>query len=175
MTAVQLPPTLLNSCAKATSAAEASYRINAPLTTTRASRIVALDEDAAGIVRRIAELPWSEGAHFLLFEAPASVEAFDGLQSDTTLRTVDGATSMLSDELTDADVAVMVATADAGARAALVIGQACFARGIMTAGLVVAEGGMAEEAVAALRPHAMVLVVTTDEDDVPEMLGALRV
>ncbi len=175
MTAAELRPTLLNSCARATTAAEACYRINAPLDTIRASRIVALDQDAAGIIRRIVDLPWSDGVRFLLFEEPVSADDLDGLQTDATLRTVDGATSMLSDELTDADVAVMVATADAGARAALVIGQACFVRGIMTAGLVVAEGGMAEQALAALRPHAMVLVVTTDEDDVPEMLGALRV
>jgi hypothetical protein len=175
VTANQLRPTLLNSCAKAATASEARFRINAPRFTTRASRIVAVDEGAAGVVRRTANELWTGDAHFLVFDAPMSVSGLDGPHVDATLRTVDGAEAVLSDELTDADVAVMVATTNAGAEAVSVVGQACFARAIMTAGLVVAEGGMAERAVASLRPHAMVLVVTTDEEDVPEMLRALRV
>lgn len=172
---MQTRPTLLNSCAKATTAAEASFRINAPRFTSRASRIVAVDEGAVGIVRRIADELWTGDAHFLVFDAPVSSDGLDEPRVDATLHSVNGGETVLSDELTDADVAVMVATTNEGAHAASVIGQACFARAIMTAGLVVAEGGTAEQAVAALRPHAMVLVVTTDEEDVPEMLRALRV
>jgi hypothetical protein len=175
VTAKQLRPVLLNSCAQAATASEARFRINAPRFTTRASRIVAVDEGAAGIVRQAANELWTGDAHFLVFDAPMSVGALDGPHVDAMLRTVNGAEAVLSDELTDADVAVMVATTNAGADAVSVIGQACFARAIMTAGLVVAEGGVAERAVASLRPHAMVLVVTGDEEDVPEMLRALRV
>lgn len=175
MTAVQYRPTLLNSSARAATAAEARYRINAPIQATRASRIVGLDEQAAGIVRRVAELPWSGGAHFLTYAGPKSVAGMDDSPVDATLRNPDGTEALLSDELADADVAVMVATSDDGAQAAAIIGHACFMGGIMTAGLVVAEGGAADEAVSALRPHAMVLVVTQDEEDVPEMLTALRV
>jgi hypothetical protein len=175
VTAKQPRPILLNSCAKAATASEARFRINAPRFTTRASRIVAVDEGAAGIVRRAANELWTGDAHFLVFGAPMSVDGLDGPHVDATLRTVNGAEAVLSDELTDADVVVMVATTNAGADAVSVIGQACFARAVMTAGLVVAEGGAAERAVASLRPHAMVLVVTEDEEDVPEMLRALRV
>jgi hypothetical protein len=68
----------------------------------------------------------------------------------------------------------MVATADDGAHAASVIGAACARRGIMTTGLVFGEGRDVAAAVSALRPHARVLLVSRDEDDVPEVLAALR-
>ena len=175
MTAVEYRPTMLSSCARAATASEARYRIQAPIVATRASRIIALDGDAAEIVREVAELPWTGDAHFLTYESSASVEGLGDSPVDATLRTADGQETLLSAQLDDADVTVMVATSDDGAQAASIIGQACFMRGVMTAGLVVAEGGMADRAVAALRPDAMVLVVTQDEGDVPDMLTALRV
>jgi hypothetical protein len=74
----------------------------------------------------------------------------------------------------------MVATSRARADAASVIGDACAARGIMSAGLVLtgngtADSGPAAAVVSALRPNAMVLVILHDESDVPEILTALRV
>ena len=45
----------------------------------------------------------------------------------------------------------------------------------MTAGLVLGNGSEARDAVAALRPHARVLLPTADESDVLELLTALRV
>ena len=69
----------------------------------------------------------------------------------------------------------MVATAQASAEAASIIGNACAARSIMSAGLVVPGAGSIDEAVSALRPNAMVLVVLHDAGDVPELLSALRV
>jgi hypothetical protein len=44
----------------------------------------------------------------------------------------------------------------------------------MTAGLVLGERGDEKKAVAALRPHARFILVTDDEQDVPEVLTALR-
>jgi hypothetical protein len=69
----------------------------------------------------------------------------------------------------------MVATAAARLEATSVIGDACAARMIMSAGLVVAAEGLAGPVVSALRPNAMVLVVLDSGDDVPEILTALRV
>lgn len=173
MTPVGYAPTLLSSCARAATAAEARYRIDRPVTVTQASRIVALDDGAADVISRVSQLEW-RGAHFLTYEVPRA-QPGDGEQADATLRTVDGTEVLLSDELDEADVAVMIATSDHGAQAASVIGLACGMRGIMTAGLVVARReDLAANAVAALRPHATVLVVTTDADDVPGMLTALR-
>lgn len=164
-------PTLLHSCAQAATAAEARFRVNYPNSTTRASRIFALDHEAASVIRRISGGSWN-GARFLTFKEPTS-EA-DAARSDANLRSSDGSETRLSDELNEADVAVMIATADQGAEAASIIGKACALRGIMTAGLVVGDGNALDDAVNALRPYASVLVVSTDEDYVPEMLGALR-
>src|SRR5680860_1159453 len=109
MTAVEYyRPTLLSSCALAATAAEARYRIDGPMMSTRASRVIALDEQAAGIVQRVSELPWSPGAHFLTYESPESVAGLgdsdldapdlDAPDLDATLRAVGGSQSLLSDE-----------------------------------------------------------------------------
>jgi hypothetical protein len=141
-------PILANSCTRAATAEEARFRIDRPIG-GRAALVVALDDDAAEVVERVAEKPW-HGARF--------VRATDGFDED----------------LTDTDVAVMVATADADARAAAAIAQACAARGIMTAGLILGDPLEVAAAVSALRPYARNLMVTDDEDDVAEVLTALR-
>lgn len=163
---MQRQPTLLSSCARAATAAEARYRISSPGFTRRSSRVIALDSHAAAIVRRLAGQRWS-GGHFLAFES--------AVPDDALLRPAAGGTALLSEELDGADCVVMVATANANAEAASVIGNACAARSIMSAGLVVPGAGSAGDVVSALRPNAMVLVVLQDAADIPEVLSALRV
>jgi hypothetical protein len=141
-------PILANSCARAATAAEARFRIDRPIG-GRAALVVALDDEAAEVVDRVAEKPW-QGARF--------VRATDGFD----------------DDLADTDVAVMVATAGADAGAAAAIAHACAARGIMTAGLILGDPLEVAAAVSALRPYARNLMVTDDEDDVAEVLTALR-
>lgn len=158
----------------AATAAEARFRIDYPDATLRASRIIAVDERAAEVVRRLAGQRWG-GGHFLVFEAAIPVNGSGGEPADATLRAADGSGVLLSDELDDADVVVMIATAEAQAQAASVIGDACAMRRIMSAGLVISDIGDADDVVSALRPNAMVLVVLKDGDDVPEILSALRV
>ena len=162
---MQRQPTLLSSCARAATAAEASYRISYEFT-RRSSRVIALDEQAAAIVRRMARERWG-GGHFLVFDS--------AVPDDALLRSSAGGTALLSEELDGADAVVMVATASANAEAASIIGNACAARSIMSAGLVVPGAGPVGEVVSALRPNAMVLVVLRDAADVPEVLSALRV
>lgn len=173
--ATQRQPTLLSSCARATTAAEARFRINAPAFTRRNSRVIALDGQAAAIVRGMAGGQWG-GGHFLVFES--------ALPDDALLRRVpgsgdpgrgDGGTALLSEELDGADTVVMVASAEGSAGAASVIGDAAAARGIMSAGLVIPGETPADGVVSALRPNAMVLVVLREAADVPEVLSALRV
>ena len=170
-------PTMLGSCAKAATAAEARFRIDYPNSRARASRIIALDEASAAVMRRIAEAPWN-GAHFLTYASKtAGAKGLDALPVDASLKTVDGSDVRLSDELAGADVVVMIAAAGGTSDAAAVIGNACFVRGIMTTGLIVASGGDRDEVertVAALRPNAAMLVVSTSEEYIPEMLTALR-
>jgi hypothetical protein len=134
----------------AATAAEARFRIDRPIG-GRSAVVFALDEEAARVVDRIAERPWL-GARFL--------------------RVTDG--SRLAEELADADLAIMIATADADAEAASAIADTCVKRGIMTAGLILGERLAVGEAVSALRPYVRNLMVTDDEEDVAEVLTALR-
>jgi hypothetical protein len=145
-------PILLNSCALAATAKEARFRIDRPIG-SRAALIIALDDEAAAVVDRVAERPWG-GARFL--------------------HAADSSEDRLTQELADADVAIMIATADADAHLAETIARACATRGIMTAGLIVGARADVADAVSALRPYARNLMITDDEDDVAEVLTALR-
>jgi hypothetical protein len=168
-------PTMLSSCALASTAAEARFRINRPNAVTRDARVIAVDEHAALLVRSAAAARTWRGGHFLVFDRAASAAEAGSSLADAVLRTPDGAATLLSVELTGADLVVMVATAAARSEAVSVIGDACAQRMIMSAGLVVAEEGDVDPVVSALRPNAMVLVVLDEARDVPEILTALRV
>jgi hypothetical protein len=161
--------TSLSSCARAASAAEARYRIDAPVESRRA-RVIALDEPAADVLRSVAALEWASARFFVCDTVGGSGEA-----DDVLLRGIDGSPAVLSGELAGAHVVVMVATQDSGADCAYVIGKACWERSVMTAGLVLGDGSQTLGAVAALRPHARVLLPTADESDLVELLTALRV
>jgi hypothetical protein len=143
-------PILASSCAFAATAEEARFRIDRPIG-GRAALVIALDDEAAEVVDRVAELPW-QGARF--FRSPDELD--------------------LGRELADADVAIMIATADADGEVAETIARACAERGIMTSGLILGERLDVGPAVSALRPYARNLMVTDDEDDVGAVLTALR-
>lgn len=170
-----MPVAMISESARATTAAEARFRLDTPNSRPRATRIVALDPAAERTMRSIADGAWT-GARFLT--VAATIPAGDGLEAvpiDVTLRDGEGGEGPLADMLASADVVVMIAASSAGAKAAAVIGGACSARGIMATGLVVAAGDDdAERALRSLRPHAAMLVVATGADYIPEMLSALR-
>lgn len=165
-------PTLLHGCASAATAAEARFRIDAPVDVKRAARVIALDVGAADVIADVARLTW-RGAVFLTTPVAAGLTE-QGHGQDPVLRGMDGSEQRLSDVLANADVAVMVATDDGGADLAAAIGEACWKRRIMTAGLVIDTDRRLGAAVRALRPHAQVLLVSRDADDVVEVLSALR-
>ena len=160
---------LLSSCARAASAAESRYRIDRPIAPSRAGRVVALDARAAEVVARTAQQEWANARFYVC----------EGAEGDElVLRGIDGGPATLADELASASVVVMVATGDTGAGCAYALGKACWERGIQTAGLVLGDGthdSTAAAAVAALRPHARVLLPDADELDVVDLLTALRV
>ena len=145
-------PILANSCALAATAEEARYRITREIG-SRAALILALDADAGGVVDRVAERPWGAARFFHA----------DELTHEQLVAEIDAS-----------DVAIMVATADADGETAEAIARACAERGIMTAGLILGEQLAVAGAVAALRPYARNLMVTNDEEDVAEVLRALR-
>jgi hypothetical protein len=140
----------ISSCARAATAEEARYRIDRPIA-GRSARIIALDAAAADVVLRLAELPWGASSFY------PDASTFD-IQSD----------------LADADVAIMIATAEADGETAGSIARACAERGIMTAGLVLGDQADVSDAISALRPYARNLMITEDEDDVAAVLTALR-
>jgi hypothetical protein len=143
-------PILSNACARAATAAEARFRIDRPVG-GRSARVIALDDAAAEVVQRVADLPWGASRFFPDASAFRPVE-----------------------DLEDADVAIMIATGDADGETAGTIARACAERGIMTAGLVLGDRLEVGDAVSALRPYARNLMITEDEDDVAAVLSALR-
>lgn len=157
--------------ARAASANEARYRITVPLAPARNARVIALDPRAETVARRIATGPWAAAGFYTCDATPGAGQDDERLP----LRGLDGATTTLVDILADTDVVVVLATDDSGRARAAAIGRACGARAIMTAGLVLGDGFEAEDAVAALRPYARVLLLSADESDVFELLTALRV
>lgn len=165
-------PTLGSSCAKATTAAEMRYRIDRAIRGRQGARVIGLDQEADAIVERVSQQPWGN-ARFFALVAPVG-ESLNGGSESVTLRNVDGGTSRLLDELTDADVVVMIATTHSDSAAATIIGASCTVRAITTAGLVIGERSRVTDTVSALRPHARVLMITQDEQDVVEVLTALR-
>jgi hypothetical protein len=182
-------PILANSCARAATAAEARFRIDVPIAGRRAARVIALDDGAAGVLEEVVGMPWN-GAHFFTLadgngsardsagEAAgesAGASDLDDLLREIELHGIGGPDESLVDALHGADVAVMVATAGGNASAAAAIGYACFLDGIMTAGLILDDDdGQLAPTVTALRPHARVILVTSDAQDVAEVLIALR-
>jgi len=165
---------LASSCARATTAEEAGYRIDAPIAPRQGARVVALDDRAAATVRRAAQEPWNAARFFTLPAGGVTATAESNGVPDIVLHRTDGTASQLRDELAEGDVVVIVATTDGNAAAAAAIGRACARRGIMTAGIILGERSAVGETVTALRPHAQVLLVTQDDQDLSEVLGALR-
>ena len=163
---------LLSSCARAATAEESRYRIDRPIAPSRAGRVVALDAKAAEVVARTAQLEWANARFYVCESAEPDPDSL-------VLRGIDGGPATLADELASASVVVMIATSDTGADCAYALGKACWERGVQTAGIVLGdgthEGTAAAAAVAALRPHARVLLPDADELDVVDLLTALRV
>lgn len=164
---------MLHGCAHAATSREAAFRIQKPVDTHRAARIIALDESATDVTSGLAEHHW-QGARFLTCHGATEVSG-NGSRPDPVLLTADGAEVRLSEALVDADVVVMIATGDDGAEIAAVIGETCDERRIMTAGLVIDTERRSRAAASALRPYAQVLLVSDDASDLVDLLSALRV
>ena len=166
----------LSESARMNSAREARFRIDHPNSVTRVAKVIALDARSAQLFPSLAT---SGRARFLTAPAPGvppSAEE-DGAKEDLLLLASDGSPARLSDELRSADLVVMVATAGERAEAAAIIGGACFARAIMTTGVILAQPEREAEASVTLndlRPYAAMLVVTSDEEYLADMLTALR-
>lgn len=151
-----------SACVNAATAKEAAFRIEYPLSAARNTRVVALDREAERIVGRVSELEWDQ-ARFYSVTDPGH-----------TLVSTTGESVTLVDVLHDSNTLVMVSTDGSNGEAVATIGAACKVRGIMTAGLVITPGALTSEALFHLRPHARILLVPAEEDDLVELLRATR-
>jgi len=162
--------------ARATSATEARYRIDAPNAQPRTVKVIALDAAAERVVKRIAKGQWRRATFFTSLSDDGVPRGAWSMQA--WLGDVAGRAMNLIEEIASADLVVMVAAAGGSPPAASVIGEACALNRVMTTALIVDAREKSDAALAgtlaALRPYAAMLVVADGEDYIEAMLEALR-
>jgi hypothetical protein len=168
--------------ARMSSAAEAKFRIDRPNSQPRAVKVIALDTPSEAVVKELATAPWQR-ASFLTASAfsgaPRRGEPFsEPFSLGGWLNDLAGRTKDLVDEVNSADLVVMVATAGESAAAAAIIGEACNVKHVMTTALILGGANSSDETLskmlAQLRPHAMMLVISSADEYIKDMLTALR-
>ncbi len=152
--------------ARATTAAEARYRLAAPNSRPRTVAVVPLDAAAGASIAAISDRGWQRALFVPLAEG------------NDWLAVLPARTRALVDAIEAANLVVLLATAGADARAAGMVADLAAARGRMIAAVLI-DGGDAdapalEASLAALRPHAGMLVLAEGEDYLAAMLEALR-
>ena len=149
------------------STAEARFRVQAPNSTPRVSKVIALDAAGEAVVRRLALGAW-EHATFLAAEVSPVV----------ALRDLAGQVRSIADEVDTADLIIMVAGPGGQAQAASLIGEACSRRRVMTTGFIVGATTASDRALsqtlAQVRPWSLMVVIANSDDYIDDMLTALR-
>jgi hypothetical protein len=157
---------MFSESARMSSAAEARFRVQAPNSTPRASKVIALDAAGETVVRRLAGGGW-EHATFFTAAAP-----------DGALHDLAGRVTSVIDEVDTADLVILVAGPGGHAQAASLIGQACSIRRVMTTGFVIGVTSASESALsktlAQLRPWSLMVVIANSDDYIGDMMTALR-
>jgi hypothetical protein len=157
--------------ARATTTAEARFRVAAPNALPRRIAVVALDAASAAILARLAKGPWQRAAFLFLpaWPSAAAASAQRGRPDDR------GGDEGIDAEIAAADSVILVATPGSDAPAARRIGEACGRKGTMLTALIVGNPQCAglSATLALLRPYAPMLVVASSEDYVADMLTAL--
>ena len=156
----------LSESARMSSAAEARFRVQAPNSTPRVSKVIALDAAGEAVVRRLAGGAW-EHATFLVAVSP-----------DGALRDLAGQVRSVTDEVETADLVVLVAGPGGHAETASRIGQACSHHRVMTTGFIVgatsaSDSGLSKT-LAQVRPWSLMVVMASRDDYIDDMLTALR-
>jgi hypothetical protein len=173
---------MLSESARVTTAAEARYRIDEPNSKPRRVKVIALDRPSERVVGHLAGLRWNN-ASFFTASAFAGEPQRDGgaagrFSMAGWLSDLAGRTKDLIDEVTTADLVVMVAAAGESVQAAALIGEACSLKRVNTTGLILggasATDAMLSTTLAQLRPWSLMLVIANGEDYIEDMLTALR-
>ncbi|WP_270933647.1 hypothetical protein [Falsiroseomonas oryzae] len=160
--------------ARASTAAEARFRVQAPNSVPRSVVVVALDGPGADAAADLAARAWRGAAFWHARDfAPAQASRLEGFLADLA-----GCTQRLVEVVEAADLVVLL-TGPAGTEGAALpaIAEAAAARRVTVIGVVVASepGASAlSRSLAALRPHVAMLVRAQDPDYAAAMLEALR-
>jgi hypothetical protein len=164
---------------------EARFRVQAPNSTPRSTRVIALDEAGEAVVRRLSSAAWRNAT--FSSAAGAGVGHIDtgispgpaqpGVHNGFELRDLKGTLIDLREAIETADLVVMIAGPGGHAHAARSIGQACRGQAVMTTALVL-DADTAEESalsltLAQLRPWAWMVVVAKGDGYVDDILGVL--
>src|SRR5262249_32592435 len=137
---------MLSQSAAATRAEEARFRIDAPNSKPRAIKVIALDRLSEPIVKRVARLEWN-GAVFFTASAFSMVpQGEQHFSIEGWLKDLSGRTRDLINEVNDADLVVMVATAGEEEHAVSIIGEACSLKRVMTTAVVLSDAAAPDEA-----------------------------
>ena len=169
----------LSESARVMTAEESRFRVSYPNSRSRRSCIIALDEASRVLLDQLAETRRGQSAQFFTYiEAPATGTRRI-LPVDAVLEHLDGRRISLSEVIKAADIVVMVAAAGTPAVGARIIGNTCLLCSKLATALVIkapdADSQTLTGTLRALRPFAVMLVVSSSEEYIPEMLDALRI
>jgi hypothetical protein len=164
--------------ARASSAAESRYRIDAANSRPRTVKVVTLDRQSQALAERLEQDRWN-GAVFLTASAFSTGPRADApFSMEAWLHDLSGRIRHLLEEIDGADQVVMIAAAGEEVPAAGIIGEACSLRRVATTALIVGGDSASDQALSRtlgqLRPWAMMVVVAGSDAYVADMLRALR-
>ena len=166
---------MLSESARAASAAEARFRVQAPNSSPRATAVIALDEGSETMLGRLAQDSWIRATFLKAPVAdPPGPAADDGWVTD-----LGGRRSRVRDHVEVSDQVIMLAAAGGHAEAAGVVGRACSRKRVATTALIVGADGAADrelsKTLAQLRPWSLMVVIAGSDDYIFDMMAALRV
>ena len=166
---------MLAESARATTAAELRYRLQAPNSSPRATAVVALDRGGEDVLQRLSQQSWSR-ATFLTSPVP---DAGDGQAEDGWLTDLSGRRVRVRDQVAASDQVIMLAAAGGSAAAAAMIGRACSERRVTTTALIVGAQNASDrelsKTLAQLRPWSLMVVIANTDEYIGDMMTALRV
>jgi hypothetical protein len=171
---------MLSESARMRSAAEARFRVQAPNSTPRAIKVIALDATGEAVVRRLAGGGWNHATFFTAASRgePGGRGDISPVSVHDTLSDLAGHSRSVTHEVDTADLVVFVAGPGGHAQAASLIGQACSLRRVMTTGFIVGVTPGSEHALsktlAQVRPWSLMVVLADSDDYIDDMMTALR-
>ena len=169
---------MISESARATTAAEARFRIDAPNSQPRNIKVIALDAASERVVKRLAARAWNRATFLTASAFDSAPRTTQPFSMEGWLKDLAGRTKSLVDEVDAADLVVMVAASGENSQAAAIVGEAAAVKHVMTTALIIgSEAGSDEKlakSLAQLRPHAMMLVIANADEYIEDMLTALR-